>query len=79
MVDGSNKQLSTIGKEYVASPTKALEFMLLTSITDSEEGRYVVIIDITNTLIQARIEDEGKKSIIRMKGKIAELLLMTAP
>ena len=51
MVDGGNKQRSTIDKEYATSPTAALESVLLTSTIDAAEERDVAVIDIPNAFI----------------------------
>ena len=48
MLDGGNKQHGKIYKEYDTSTTAELEPVLLISKIDTEEGRYVEIIDIPN-------------------------------
>ena len=55
MVAGGNKQRGTIDKEDVASPTSALESVLITSTIDAAEERDVAVIDIPNDFIQTRI------------------------
>ena len=55
IVYGCNKHHVTIMKEDDTSPTVSLEFMLLTSMIDKEEGSYVGIIDIPNAFIQTSI------------------------
>ena len=52
MVAGGNKQSGTIDKEDAASPTEALESVLLTSTIDAAEERYIAVIDIPNDIIQ---------------------------
>ena len=56
MVVGDIKKYGTIDKENCASPTAALESVLLKSTIDTGEGRDVEMIDIPNTFIQTRIE-----------------------
>ena len=57
MVARGNKQHITIDKEDVASPTAALESVLLTSTIDAAEERDVAVIDIPNAFIQTRIQN----------------------
>ena len=59
LVAGGNKQRGTINKEDAASPTAALESILLTATIDAKEGRDVAIIDIPNAFVQTRIEDDN--------------------
>ena len=58
IVAGFNKQRGTIDKEDAASPTAALESVLLTSTIDTAEERGVAMIDITNVFIQTRIKND---------------------
>ena len=79
MVAGGNKQRGTIDKEDAASPTAALESVLLTSRIDAAEERDVVVIDIPNAFIQNRINNDEDKVVLRLRGKLANLLIKTAP
>ena len=58
LVAGGNKQRGTINKEDAASPTAALESILLTATIDAKEGLDVAIIDIPNAFVQTRIDDD---------------------
>jgi hypothetical protein len=78
MVAGGNRQGGTINED-AASPTAALESVLLTAIINTKEGRYVVVIDIPNAFIQTRLKNEEDKAIMRMRGTLAELLVKVAP
>ena len=79
MVVGGNKQRGTIDKEDAASPTAALESVLLSSTIDAAEERYVAVIDIPNSFIQTRIKNDEEKVALRLRGKIADILIKTAP
>ena len=79
MVTGGNKQHSIIDKEDAALPTAALESVLLTSTIDTTEERDVAVIDIPNAFIQTRIKDDKDKVVLRLQGKLADLLIKTAP
>ena len=52
MVAGGNKQHGFIDAEDAASPTAALESVLLTAIIDAKEKRGVSVLDIPNTFVQ---------------------------
>ena len=78
MVAGGNKQRGTIDKEDAASPTAALESVLLTSTVDDEEEKDVAVIDIFNAFIQTRIKNDEDKVILRLRRKLANLLIKTA-
>ena len=57
-VSGGNKQCTFIPKEDSSSPTVNTKSALLTSIADSEENRYVAIIDILNAFIKTRVGEK---------------------
>ena len=79
MVAGGNKKRGTIDKEDAASSTAELESVLLTSTIDAAEERYVDMIDIPNAFIQTRIKNDEDKVVLRLRGKLADLLIKTAP
>ena len=66
-------------KEVAASPTAALESVLLTSTIDAAEERDVAVIDIPNDFIQTRIKKDEDKVILRLRGKLADFLIKMAP
>ena len=78
MVARGNKQRSTIDKGDAASPTAALESVLLTSTIDAAEERYFDVIDILNDVLQTRMKDNKDKVVLRLRGKLADLLIKTA-
>ena len=79
MVAGGNKQRNTIEKEDNASPTAALESVLLTSTIDAAEERDVAVIDIPNAFIQIRIKNNEDRVVLLFRGNLANLLIKTAP
>ena len=79
MVAGGNKQHGAIDKEDATSPTAALESVLLTSTIDAAEERDVAVIDIPNVFIQTRIKNNEYKVVLRLRVKLANLLIKTAP
>ena len=50
---------------------------MITSVIDAKEGREVAVIDIPNAFVQT--EMEGERVIMKMRGKLAELLVEVAP
>ena len=78
MVAGGNKHRGTIDKKDDASPTTALESVLLTSTIDAAEERDVSVINIRNAFIHTRINNDEDKVILRLRGKLADLLIKTA-
>ena len=79
MVAGGSKQRGHIDKTNATSLTAALESVLLTSTIDAKEGRDVAIIDIPNAFVTTRIEDKKDIVIVRLRGKLAELMVATVP
>ena len=79
MVDAGKNQHGTIDKEDAATPTAALESVLLTSIIDAAEEMVVAVIDIPNAFIQTRIKNDDNKVVLRLRRKLANILIKTAP
>ena len=79
MVAGGDKQRGTINKADAASPTSALESVLFTATIDAKEGIDVATLDISNTFIITCIENEEDKVIMRLRGRLAEIMAATAP
>jgi Reverse transcriptase (RNA-dependent DNA polymerase) len=76
VADG-RKQRGIVPKEEATSPTASLEAVILTCIIDAKEGREVAITDIPNAFITADME--GDSVFMKLRGKVAELLVRTAP
>jgi hypothetical protein len=78
-VAGGNKQRDFISKENASSPTVATESMLLTSLVDAQENCDVAIVDIPNAFIQAVVEDDEDKVVMRIRGHMVDVLVKVAP
>ena len=78
-VPGGNKQRDYISKEDASSPTITTEAILLSCITDAEEGRDVAVINIPNAFIQTWVEDEGDMAIIKICRVLMDILVQIAP
>ena len=78
MVAGGDKQRGSIEKLEASSPTAALESVLLTAVIDAKEHRHVAVIDIPNAFVQTRLDEEDKV-VMRLRGKLAELMVKVAP
>ena len=79
MVAGGNKQRNHIDKTDATSPTADLESVLLTATIDAKEGRDVAIVETPNAFVTTRIEKKDDIATIRLRGKLAELMVATAP
>ena len=75
-VDGRPQRL-WMDKDEAASPTVLLESVLLTSMIDAREEWEVAVVDIPNAFVQ--MDMEGDKVIMKMRGKLVELLVKLAP
>ena len=53
--------------------------MLLKSTIDAAEERDLAVINILNAFIQTIIKDDKYKVVLRLKGKLADPLIKTAP
>ena len=51
----------------------------MTAAIDAKEVQDVAIIDIPNAFVKTRIEDDNDIVIMRLRGKLAELMTTTAP
>ena len=70
------KQRDMYSKEEAASPTVSTEAILLTSVIDAKEGQDVATTDIPVAYLNADMDDEV---IMVMEGRLAELMVQTAP
>ena len=55
---GGKKQQTYIPKEDASSPTVSTQWVLLTSIVDSEVNKDVGVIDISNAFIQMHVKEK---------------------
>ena len=74
-------QRNWMSKEDVASPTAAPESVMLTSLADAIERRYVVSCDIPNAFIQADVDVKpgDPRIVLIIRGILAEMLCKLAP
>ncbi len=67
---GGNKQRDYLSNKDLSSPTAATKSELLPSIVNAAENRDVAIVDIPNTFIQTRVENEKDCVIIHIQGVV---------
>ena len=79
MVAGGNKQRNNIDETDAKSPNAALESVLLTATIDAKEGRDVAIFDTPNAFVTTHIEKKDDIATIRLRGKLAKLMVATTP
>ena len=80
-VANGSVQRKWMDKEDTASPTTALESVLLTSVIDAKEGRDIATVDIPNAFIQTEIpQEDGKERIIlKIRGPLVDMLVDIDP
>jgi hypothetical protein len=78
-VAGGNKQCDYISKDDASSPTVAMGSVLLSCIIDAEEEWYVIIVDIPNTFVQTRVENEKDMAFNKIRGILVDILVKIAP
>ena len=72
-------QRKWMDKDETASPTAALESVIMTSVIDAKEGRDVATVDIPNAFIQTEIPQEGERTILKIRGKLVDMLIAIDP
>ncbi len=80
-VIGGNKQHDCITKEDVSSTAVTAEAVMLTCVTNTQEDRDVVVVDIPNTLIQTVVsmKDAEHHVTVRIRGPLVDVLVSIAP
>ena len=78
-IAGGDKQCGIIPKEEATSPTVSLEAVSLTAMIDAQEGCNVATVDIPNAFVQTKLEKAEDMVIMRLHGKLAELMVQVAP
>ena len=71
-----------LSREDSASPTAALESILLTAIVDAKEGRDVMTADVPNAFIQTKmpeVKDGEERVTMKITGVLVDLLVEMAP
>ena len=68
-------------KEDTASPTTALEAVLMTAVIDAKEGRDVATVDIPNAFIQTELPKEEVKPriVLKIRGALVDMLVSIDP
>ena len=69
-------------REDSASPTAALESIMLTAVIDTHEGRDVMCADILNAFIQAEMPDisDGEERVtMKITGVLVDMLVQLSP
>ena len=81
VADG-RKQRIWMSKEEAASPTVALESVMLSAVIDAKEEREVAVVDIPNAFVQTeneKLKEHHKTDMLKIKGRLADILLQIAP
>ncbi|MGC9294940.1 MAG: hypothetical protein ACP5E8_06680, partial [Thermoplasmata archaeon] len=71
-----------LSREDAASPTVALESIMLTAIVDAKEKRDVMTADVPNAFIQAQmpnLDDANERVFMKITGVLVDLLVEMAP
>jgi hypothetical protein len=71
-----------LSREESASPTVALESIMLTAMIDAQEGRDVMSADVPNAFVQAtmpEVKDGDARVIMKITGVLADLLVELSP
>ena len=76
-VANGSVQRGWMTKEEAASPTAAVESILLTAVIDAAEERCVATVDIPHAFIQTDIKDDkdGDRITMKMRGPIVDMLV----
>ena len=76
-VANGSVQRGWMTKEEAASPTAAVESILMTAVIDAKEGRCVATVDIPNAFIQTPIgnDKDGDRITMKVKGPLVDMLL----
>ena len=76
VADGS-QQRGTERDEDKTSPTVSLQAILLKSIIDTKEQRFVITMDIPNAFLNSNLPHD-EKVIMRLVGELAEIIVKSA-
>jgi hypothetical protein len=73
-------QRDYINKDDAASPTAAIESILLTAAIDAKEKRDVMTADIPNAFVQTdMVNDSNEKIIMKIRGQLVDMLVALDP
>ena len=76
------KQRDWMSKEEAASPTVALESVMISCTIDAKEKRDVAIVDIPNAFIQTaneKLKEHHKRDIMKLRGVLVEMMVRMYP
>ena len=82
MVYNGKQTREWLTREDSASPTAALESIMLTAVIDAHEGRDVMCADIPNAFIQAEMPDisDGEERVtMKITGVLVDMLVQLSP
>ena len=68
-----------INKEEAASPTVSVDALLTTCVIDAKQKRDIITLDIPNAFIQTNLPQSDKKIIMRINGKLVDLIVELFP
>ena len=68
-------QKKYIAHEEATSPTAATEAILTTGVIDAKQGRDIMTLDIPNAFVQTAVPQDQKKIIMKIRGKLVDILL----
>jgi hypothetical protein len=72
-------QREYIPREEATSPTASTEAILITGVIDAKQKRDVMTLDIPNAFVQTPIPKGGEKIIMKIRGRLVDLLLEICP
>jgi hypothetical protein len=66
-----------VGRDEAASPTAAIDSIIITSVIDAKEGRDIMTVDIPNAFVQIGVDPKNKEEriIIKIRGTLVDMLL----
>jgi hypothetical protein len=76
VADGRTQQRYTMEETY--SPTVKLESIMLCTLIEALEGRYVATVDIKGAFLKAKVPDD-MELIVKMDGELAEAFIELNP
>jgi hypothetical protein len=79
MCANGSTQRAYISREEASSPTAASEAIITTGVIDAKQRRDVMTLDIPNAFVQTKIDLDGDKVIMKIRGQLIDLLLEICP
>jgi hypothetical protein len=72
-------QRAYIPREEATSPTASTESILMTAVIDAKQERDVMTLDVPNAFVQTPIPQSGDKIIMKIRGRLVDILLEISP